>query len=99
MLRCRLTEREHVIFSQLTISARRLALPFLATDCFSQQNIFEDELAVADWKWPTANAAGKFTISSLWPSLGFDPLIERVAIRALNMSWSHGADSRVPDSH
>ena len=71
-----------LISHSLTQSAHAPALPFLATDRFSQKKIFEDELAVTGRKRSTANAAGRLIISSL----RFNPLIERVAVQAVEMN-------------
>lgn len=46
------------------------------------KEIFEDQGPFAARKWCAARAARNLTVNSLWPSLGFDDLINRAALRA-----------------
>jgi hypothetical protein len=55
---------------------------FLNTTRFSQQEVFEDKVAVASGKRSSAGQALQFFNRRLWPSLDFDEVVERLAVRA-----------------
>jgi hypothetical protein len=52
---------------------------------FPQKKIFQDELPIAGRKRSTANPARYFTVNGFRSSFGFDDLIMRVAMGALEM--------------
>jgi hypothetical protein len=52
---------------------------------FPQKKIFQDELPIAGRKWSTANPARYITVNGFRSSFGFDDLIMRVAMGALEM--------------
>jgi hypothetical protein len=52
---------------------------------FPQKEILQDELAIAGGKRSAANSARYITVNGLWSGFGFDDLIKRVAMGALEM--------------
>jgi hypothetical protein len=52
---------------------------------FPQKEILQDELPIAGGKRSAANSARYITVNGLWSGFGFDDLIKRVAMRALEM--------------
>jgi hypothetical protein len=52
---------------------------------FPQKKIFQDELPIAGRKRSTANPARYFTVNGFRSGFGFDDLIKRVAMGALEM--------------
>jgi hypothetical protein len=52
---------------------------------FPQKEILQDELPIAGGKRSAANSARYITVNGLWSGFGFDDLIKRVAMWALEM--------------
>ena len=75
-------------------------MPRLSATRFPQKKIFQDELPIAGRKRSTANPARYFTVNArLRSGFGFDDLIKRVAMGALEMDC-RGSDhdmSACPD--
>jgi hypothetical protein len=59
--------------------------PHLLATRFPQKEILQDELAIAGGKRSAANSARYITVNGLWSGFGFDDLIKRVAMGALEM--------------
>jgi len=59
--------------------------PHLLATRFPQKKIFQDELPIAGRKRSTANPARYITVNGFRSSFGFDDLIMRVAMGALEM--------------
>ena len=63
-----------------------LTRPWVRACRFPQKEIFADEHAVLARQWPAAFAAAYLTICGFRPSFGFDNVIKRVAMRAVEMN-------------
>jgi hypothetical protein len=55
------------------------------TTRFPQKEILQDELPIAGGKRSAANSARYITVNGLWSGFGFDDLIKRGAMGALEM--------------
>jgi hypothetical protein len=70
----------------LKASERQIALIFPAAGCLPQQKILEYEFSLASGKRSAANTAVYLIISGFCPSLSFDHLTKRIAIRTFEMN-------------
>ena len=60
-------------------------MPHLLAARIPQKKIFQDELPIAGGKRSAANSARYITVNGLRSGFGFDDLMKRVAMRALEM--------------
>jgi hypothetical protein len=69
----------------------------LAQDALSQEEIFQRKISIPPCKRTTADLASYLSIINLGPSLDFDPLIKRIALRASFELTGYGHN--IPPSH
>jgi hypothetical protein len=79
-----------------TCSSRDCARSRVNAPGLTQEKILEDEVVFTTGEWRTADPASYLRVDRLRPPFDFDNLVERVAVRTIEMNCRHGAAPLVP---
>ena len=73
----------HNLSTEAATAIQFLSSPALDTSALAKQKILDDELTFTSGKWSAADSAGDRAVGNFGIGIGFDYLIERVAILAM----------------